>query len=149
GPVDYDIAIKNNIPIHSTITAEGTYNDTVQPQELIGATVQHAHGFVINILQERDALFAKKSITHSYPHCWRCHNPLIFRATKQWFCNLEKNNLKETALNAIEKLRMHPESSRKRFTATVGGRLEWCISRQREWGIPIVSFICNDCDHTY
>ncbi len=149
GPIDYEIGIKNNLPIASTVKKDGTYNDTVQPKELIGIKVTEAHGFVIKTLLEHDALFAKKSIKHPYPHCWRCRNPLIFRATKQWFCNLTHNNLKKRALKTIETLTMKPEPSRNRLSATVESRLEWCISRQREWGIPITALICNNCDYTH
>ena len=112
-------------------------------------TLADAQGWVITKLVERNALAHKGSVTHSYPHCWRCHKGLIFRATKQWFCNLEKNNLRERVLGAIDTIKMLPKGSRNRMYATVEGRLEWCLSRQRVWGVPIPALICVDCDFAY
>ena len=149
GPVDYEIGIKNSIDIYSPVSQSGNYTNDILPSELAGTPITDAHGFVIKTLTEHGKLFAKKSIAHSYPHCWRCHKPLIFRATKQWFCSLEKDKLKDRALDAIKKITMIPESTRNRFSSTVQGRLEWCLSRQRVWGTPISALICNGCDYTH
>jgi isoleucyl-tRNA synthetase len=91
----------------------------------------------------------KASITHSYPHCWRCRNGLIFRATKQWFCDLSQDNLKQHAIKAVDTINMVPQTSGNRLKATLEGRLEWCLSRQRVWGVPIPALQCIACDHSY
>ncbi|MGB8367510.1 MAG: isoleucine--tRNA ligase, partial [Candidatus Babeliales bacterium] len=149
GPQDYEVGIKNNLAIYSPVGPAGIYTEEVEPKELVGKSVTEGQGWVIKKLAEKNKLLFKTSIRHSYPHCWRCHNGLIFRATKQWFCDLSKGGLKEKALNAIDTIEMLPESSKNRFKATLEGRLEWCLSRQRIWGIPIPALICQDCDFTY
>jgi isoleucyl-tRNA synthetase len=149
GPADYDAGVRNNLEIYSPVGPDGKYTTGIVPSELEGMNVKDAHGWVITKLVEREALAHKGSVTHSYPHCWRCHNGLIFRATKQWFCNLEKNNLREHVLAAIDTIQMLPKGSRNRMYATVEGRLEWCLSRQRVWGVPIPALLCADCDHAY
>ncbi len=149
GPQDYEVGIKNKLEIYSPIAPDGKYTDEIKPEELAGMPVADAQGWVIKKLAEKDMLLYKTSIRHSYPHCWRCHNGLIFRATKQWFCDLSQHNLKQKALDAIENITMIPEASRKRLEATVGGRLEWCLSRQRVWGVPIPAIICTSCDYTH
>lgn len=149
GPQDYEFGIKNNLEIYSPVAPDGTYTNTIQPKELIGMSIKDAQAWVINKLTETGLLIYKTTIKHSYPHCWRCHNGLIFRATKQWFFNLEKSGVKDRTLDAIKKLAMYPEVGRNRLSATIEGRLEWCISRQRVWGVPIPALLCNGCDYTH
>ena len=149
GPADYDAGVRNNLEVFSPVGPDGKYTTGIVPSELEGMSVADAQGWVITKLVERNALAYKGSITHSYPHCWRCHKGLIFRATKQWFCNLEKNNLREHVLKAIDTIKMLPKGSRNRMYATVEGRLEWCLSRQRVWGVPIPALLCADCDFAY
>jgi len=149
GPIDYEVGIKNGLEIYSPISPNGHYTKDISIPELVGMSVAHAQGWVIQKLMECNTLMLKASIKHAYPHCWRCHNGLIFRATKQWFCNLEKNDLKEKTTASISRITMLPEASHNRFAATIEGRLEWCLSRQREWGVPIPALICDTCDYTY
>ncbi|HLW73225.1 MAG TPA: isoleucine--tRNA ligase [Candidatus Babeliales bacterium] len=149
GPTDYEVGIKNNLEIYSPITPDGHYTQDILLPELVGMSVAHAQGWVIQKLLDVNMLLLKANIKHSYPHCWRCRGALIFRATKQWFCDLSRNDLKEKACEAIERITMLPAASHNRFEATVGGRLEWCLSRQREWGVPITALICDACDYTY
>lgn len=149
GPVDYEVGIKHNLEIYSPITADGKYTADIQPRELAGMSVTDGQGWVITKLLQNNTLFFKSSIKHSYPHCWRCRGGLIFRATKQWFCDLSHNNVKDRALSVIPEITMIPEGSHNRFEATLEGRLEWCLSRQREWGVPIPALLCMDCDHPY
>ena len=149
GPIDYEVGVKNSLEIYSPITPDGRYTSGVTPAELVGMSVAHAQGWVIQKLLDVNKLIFKTSIKHSYPHCWRCRNGLIFRATKQWFCDLSRNNLKENATHAIQDIRMLPAASHNRFEATIEGRLEWCLSRQRVWGIPITALICDNCEYTY
>jgi isoleucyl-tRNA synthetase len=149
GPIDYEVGVKNKLEIFSPLSTKGTYTVGIEPQELEGMAIADGQIWVIKKLAERDVLLHKASLRHSYPHCWRCHGPLMFRATKQWFCDLEKHNLKERALEAIESIQMLPETAGNRLSSAVEGRLEWCLSRQRTWGVPIPAFLCSACDATY
>ena len=149
GPQDYETGIKNDLDIFSPVGPDGKYDDTVQPEELAGMTVTDGQIWVIKKLKELDRLLYKTSIRHSYPHCWRCRNGLIFRATKQWFFNLVKDGLKDRVLRDSNSIAMLPLKSINRLQATIEGRWEWCISRQRMWGVPIPALICAKCDHTY
>jgi isoleucyl-tRNA synthetase len=115
------------------------------PEALIGQTVWDANPIVVDILKERGALLAEGRLDHSYPHCWRCHKPTIFRATEQWFIGLEKNDLRGQALAAIQKVKWIPGWGLERISSMVGTRPDWCISRQRVWGVPIVVFYCEKC----
>ncbi len=146
GPIDYEVGVKNGLEIYSPVTPGGHYTNDIKPAELAGMSVNHAHGWVIQRLLDMNKLMFKTSIKHPYPHCWRSRDALIFRATKQWFCDLSKNNLKENAIEAISRITMLPAVSHNRFEATVEGRLEWCLSRQRTWGVPIPALICDTCD---
>lgn len=149
GPEDYEVGLKNNLEIYSPLTPDGKYSTDIQPQELVGMSVTDGQIWVIKKLAELDKILFKSSLRHSYPHCWRCRNGLIFRATSQWFCNLAQHNLKDRSLAAIEKLKMYPETGRNRFSATLEGRLEWCLSRQRTWGVPIPAVHCTSCAHVF
>ena len=91
------------------------------------------------------ALLAEKSIEHSYPHCWRCHKPTIFRATEQWFIGMDRNDLRANALEAIKNVRWLPSWGEERISNMIATRPDWCISRQRVWGVPIMVFYCEDC----
>jgi isoleucyl-tRNA synthetase len=149
GPEDYEVGVKNNLEIFSPVSTSGKYTAGIEPKELLGMSVQDGQFWVIKKLAELGNLFHKSSIKHSYPHCWRCHNGLIFRATKQWFCDLAQGNLKKRALEATETIKTIPEKSIHRLQATIDGRLEWCLSRQRIWGVPIPAILCEGCDYTY
>ncbi len=149
GPEDYEVGIKNNLEIFSPLSPDGKYTKGIAPKELEGMSVFDAQGWVINALSVHSRLFYKSSIRHSYPHCWRCRNGLIFRATKQWFCDLSKDNLRQKVVNGIDKLTMIPEKSHNRLKAALEGRLEWCLSRQRVWGVPITAILCKNCDQAF
>ena len=146
GPEDYEIAIKNKLEIFSPLSSDGTYTVGIAPKELEGMKIDDGQIWVIKKLAERDKLLHKTSMRHSYPHCWRCRNGLMFRATKQWFCDLAKNDLKQKAIEACDTIDSIPKNSINRLKDAIESRLEWCISRQRVWGVPITALICNKCD---
>lgn len=149
GPEDYEFGIRNNLEIFSPISVDGHYTKGIIPQELEGMTVADGQIWVIKKLVEFDRLFFKTTIRHAYPHCWRCRNGLIFRATRQWFCDLSKSELKQKALAEVDTISMIPETSANRLKATIEGRLEWCLSRQRVWGVSIPALLCTSCDYAY
>ncbi|HSB15520.1 MAG TPA: isoleucine--tRNA ligase [Bryobacteraceae bacterium] len=115
------------------------------PEELIGQTVWDANPIVIGILRERNALLAEGTVEHSYPHCWRCHKPTIFRATEQWFIGMDRNDLRARAIEKVREIRWLPEWGEERISGMIGTRPDWCISRQRVWGVPILAFYCESC----
>jgi len=145
GPEDYVIGVKNKLPITSPLAANGTYTADVRVSEFVGLKVTEVHGTVIRMLQDLSTLIKKETISHSYPHCWRCRNGLMFRATDQWFCNLEKNELAARTINATSDIKFIPDWGHNRFVGSVGTRTEWCISRQRHWGVPIIALVCTGC----
>lgn len=150
GPEDYSVGIKNRLEIYSPVSANGMYTEDIKPAELKGMPVSEGQWWVLRKLQELGRLYHKGTILHSYPHCWRCHQGLIFRATKQWFCDLSKHDLKNRTLKMIDaKVKTIPEKSINRLKATLEGRLEWCLSRQRVWGVPIPAIIHDKTDYVY
>jgi len=149
GPEDYEVGVKHGLEIFSPVSVDGKYTVGINPAELVGMSVEDGQIWVIKTLAARGALLHKSSIKHSYPHCWRCHKGLIFRATKQWFCDLSKHQLKARVLKTIDGITTYPEKSKNRLEATVDGRLEWCLSRQRIWGVPIPALLCINGDYTY
>jgi len=145
GPEDYVMGVKNKLPITSPLASDGTYTAEVRVPEFAGQKVSEVQGRVITMLMERGTLIKKETISHSYPHCWRCRNGLMFRATDQWFCNLEKNDLAARTIAAADTISFVPEWGKNRFVGSVGTRTEWCISRQRHWGVPITALVCKGC----
>jgi isoleucyl-tRNA synthetase len=149
GPLDYEIALKHNLEIFSPISPDGKYTVGINPDELEGMSVIDGQIWVIKKIAENGSLFFKTSLRHSYPHCWRCHEGLIFRATNQWFCSLSHDGLRERAVEALDTITFLPEKSSNYLRATISGRLEWCLSRQRIWGVPIPALLCSTCNYVY
>lgn len=123
--------------------------------EYDGKTVFEANEPIIEILKSRGVLLARVDIQHSYPHCWRCHNPVIFRATEQWFIGMETEipsaggtatTFRQRALDEIKKVRWDPAWGEERISNMIATRPDWCISRQRIWGVPIAVFLCTKCE---
>ena len=149
GPEDYILGIKNSLEIFSPLSPDGKYTQGIEPKELEDMPITEGQIWVIKKLHGKGRLLYKTSMRHSYPHCWRCHNGLMFRATDQWFCDLQKNDLVKKTLEEIEKIDFIPDWGKARLHAFVSNRTEWCISRQRVWGVPIPALLCKKCDYAF
>ncbi len=143
GQEDYDMGLKYNLDIYAPVDDAGRF---IQEVEFFsGQFVFDANEAVIKKLREMGALLKEEEIVHSYPHCWRCKNPVVFRATEQWFISMEKNDLRKKALQCIRDVAWVPPWGKDRIYGMIENRPDWCISRQRAWGVPIVAFYCNTC----
>jgi isoleucyl-tRNA synthetase len=150
GQEDYVAGQQYGLPTYCPVDAHGKFYHADGaagrlPDSIIGKTVWDANPIVIDILKESGALLAQRQVHHSYPHCWRCHNATIFRATEQWFIGMDRNNLRGNALESIRKVKWHPAWGEERISNMIATRPDWCISRQRVWGVPIVVFYCQSC----
>ncbi|MEW6386024.1 MAG: isoleucine--tRNA ligase [Thermodesulfobacteriota bacterium] len=143
GQEDYDSGLKYGLKPYSPVDDSGCF--TKEVPEFAGESVWGANPGIIDLLRRKGALLLAEEASHSYPHCWRCKQPIIFRATEQWFISMEQNGLREKALEAIDGAAWIPRWGRERIYQMVEQRPDWCISRQRAWGVPIVAFHCQGC----
>lgn len=144
GQEDYLTGLKYGLPILMPVDKQGRFDAAIS--EFKGQNVFAANKGIVERLRSLDCLLFFGQKQHAYPHCWRCKNPIIFRATKQWFLNIEHNGLREKLLRAIrEDISFIPESGRQRIYAMVELRPDWCLSRQRYWGVPIPAIACVSC----
>ncbi len=143
GEDDYEAGLKYGLDIYAPVDDRGRFTKVVP--EFEGQFVFKANDSIIEMLKQKNALMGAEKITHSYPHCWRCKKPVIFRATEQWFISMQGNDLRQRCLSEIEKVKWIPSWGRERIYGMVSNRPDWCISRQRSWGVPITAIKCSEC----
>ncbi len=144
GQDDFQTGLRYKLPILMPVNSKGVFTEQGAP--FAGQHVFKANEQIIADLKSRGLLFTQENIQHSYPHCWRCKNPIIFRATEQWFLNIDHDHLRDQLRKAIEtQVEWIPSAGQERILGMVNTRPDWCLSRQRLWGVPIPALICQGC----
>ncbi len=141
GQEDYEIAMKYKLPIFTTLDSRGRFNQ--EGGKFEGLSYKEGNTAIIEELKGNGSLLKLGKIIHSYPHCWRCKKPVVFRATEQWFVSIE--TFRDLALSEIEKIQWVPEWGKEKIYGMIENRTDWCISRQRVWGVPLPVFYCKEC----
>jgi isoleucyl-tRNA synthetase len=144
GREDHEVGLLYGLDVYSPVDNQGCFTDEVEYFK--GEFVFDANRSINAKLNEIGALVQEGTVEHSYPHCWRCKEPVIFRATPQWFISMEKTGLREKSLEAIDKVKWIPRWGRDRIYGMIENRPDWCVSRQRAWGVPITVFYCEKCE---
>jgi len=143
GREDYLTGIKYNLPVLSPVGGDGRFTEEAGPYA--GLFIFEANARITADMAASGALIREEKMSHSYPHCWRCKKPVIFRATEQWFISMEANGLREKALAAVREVQWIPRWGMERIHGMVENRPDWCLSRQRAWGVPLTVVYCGKC----
>jgi len=143
GREDYEVGLAYGIDAYSPVDDDGRFTDDVEFFK--GGFVFDTNDAINDKLDEAGALLARQGLKHAYPHCWRCKKPVIFRATPQWFISMTDTGLRDKSLEAIDQVQWIPHWGRDRIYGMIENRPDWCISRQRAWGVPIAVYYCGDC----
>lgn len=148
GPDDYIICQKYGIDAANPVGPDGNYLPGTCPG-LDGINVLKANDLMVELLREKNALLHVEKLLHSYPHCWRHKTPIIFRATPQWFISMDQQGLREQSLKEIKGVQWIPDWGQARIESMVANRPDWCISRQRTWGVPMALFVHKDTEQLH
>lgn len=143
GQEDYEAGLRYGLDIYAPVDHRARF--TKDAGQFAGEHVHKANKEIIGLLRSEGMLLAEEGVNHSYPHCWRCKNPVIFRATEQWFISMQKNDLLKKAIDNVHHVRWVPAWGKDRILGMMENRPDWCISRQRAWGVPIIAFTCKGC----
>jgi isoleucyl-tRNA synthetase len=143
GREDYEVGLEYDLDVYSPIDDRGYFTDAVG--FFGGRFVFEANDAITAKLSDVGALLSSETLTHSYPHCWRCKEPVIYRATPQWFISMDKTGLRIRSLEEIDRVQWIPHWGRERIYGMIENRPDWCVSRQRAWGVPIIAFFCAEC----
>ena len=143
GADDYQTGLRYGLDIFSPVDNRGMY--TAEAGPYAGRQVPAVNAQIIEDMEKSGALIKQDAIRHSYPHCWRCKKPVMYRATPQWFIAMDKSGIRDKALESIRKVQWTPIWGMQRILSMVEGRPDWCLSRQRTWGVPITVISCSDC----
>jgi isoleucyl-tRNA synthetase len=147
GQEDYEIGKEYSLDVLSPVNDQGRYSEEYEPME--GVHVFDADGEIVQKLERNGSLFHVEEMDHSYPFCWRCKKPVIFRATPQWFLDVEHDDLRQRILDSLDDIDWTPDWGQERFRSMVEERPDWCLSRQRAWGVPIPALNCGDCGEAF